>query len=238
MRPTIIMTRLLKLSALSLILAVLCFTELAQAQQYTSVRAGGRAGTWDLFLPLTYAESSTINGQGGSYAHIDPGWGLGFGFGYNITDRFEIGGLWVWNSRSYYANVSTTTGGSRRYSNWMNTSTLQMNGTFYFLTGKVTPFITGGLGITYIDTNIPTTFSGGPTTCWWDPWFGYVCDNYTPTRTENDFTYDIGLGVRFDLDRSFALEAGYYRSWVDVSRATGSTPIFDVWKMDLVFRMW
>ncbi len=232
--------QLFKTGVLVLVLAVLCIAELAgpaQAQQYTTTRPGGRAGSWDFILPLVYSDSTTINGQGGSSVNIDSAWGFGLGFGYNFTDRFQLGGLWTWSSRSYWANNIGGPFNGNHYTNWMNTSTLSVNGTFNFLTGNVTPFVTGGVGITYIDTNIPTGYSG-PSTCWWDPWYGYVCNNYQPTRTENDWSYNAGLGVRFDLNRQFALSAGYYKMWVDVKNATGGTAEFDNWRLDFVFRMW
>jgi opacity protein-like surface antigen len=236
MKKNMFVRQMLKIGILALILAVLCVAELAapaQAQQYTSVRPGGRAGTWDFQLPLTYSNSTTINGQNGTNVFLDDAWGLGIGFGYNFTDRFELGGLWSWNSRSYTATTQGL-GGGRNYTNWMNTSALTVNGTFYFLDGNITPFVTGGVGFVYIDTNIPTGYSGG-STCWWDPWWGYVCDSYTPTYTENDWTYNAGVGLRADVNRQFALQLGYYKTWIEMNN--GTTPDFNIWKFDLVFRM-
>ena len=39
-----------------------------------------------------------------------------------------------------------------------------------------TPYVTGGIGYAFIDTNIPD--SPPQTACWWDPWWGYVCDTF------------------------------------------------------------
>ena len=233
--------RIVKISIASLVLAVLCMSGLvvsADAQQFTSVRPGGRAGTWDIILPLNYAESATINGQNGSSVNVDGGWGLGIGFGYNFTDNFELGGSFNWNERTYSANVTGTGFMGSRYTNWMDTSTVLVNGTFYILNGNFSPFVTGGMGFTYVDTNIPSGYSG-PSSCWWDPWYGYVCNNYyQPTVTRNEWTYNAGVGVRFDLNRQMALRAGYYRSWVEFRNTSGGTPYFDNWAFDLVFRTW
>jgi opacity protein-like surface antigen len=206
----------------------------AEAQNFTSMRSGGRAGTSDFYLPLVYSESATINGQGGSKVDLNADWGFGFGFGYNFTDNFQLNGLFSWSSRSYDATVITDTGATRHYSNYMDSSTLSLNGVYYFLKGDITPFISGGVGITYVDTNIQNGPSTG--TCWYDPWYGYVCSSYVPTKTENDISYNAGIGVRADVNRQFGLQAGYYRTWIDISKASG-TPEFNIWRLDFIFRM-
>jgi opacity protein-like surface antigen len=210
----------------------------ADAQGFTTVRPGGRGGTWDFYLPITYAESATINGQNGSSVDLNADWGFGFGFGYNFNDHFQLNGLFTWNSRSYDALVTGSTntllGPNQRYSNYMDSSTLSLNGVYYILNGDITPFVSGGVGITYVDSNI----QNGPATgyCWYDPWWGYVCNSYVPTKTENDFSYNAGIGVRFDVNRQFGLQAGYYKTWIDISKAS-STPDFDIWRLDIMFRM-
>ena len=206
----------------------------ADAQSYTAVRPGGRAGSWDFYLPLVYADSATINGQNGSKVDINGDFGFGFGFGYNFTDNFQLNGIFNWNSRSYDATVVKTDGTTARYSNYMDTSTFSLNGVYYFLNGNITPFVSGGVGITYVDTNI----QNGPanSTCWYDPWYGYVCSSYVPTKTENDISYNAGIGVRFDASRQFALQFGYYKTWIDISKAS-DTPDFDIWRLDFIFRM-
>ncbi|NTW59668.1 MAG: outer membrane beta-barrel protein [Nitrospirae bacterium] len=206
----------------------------ADAQSYTAVRPGGRAGTWEFTLPLLYADSARISGQNGTSVDINSGYGFGFGFGYNFTDNFQLNGLFNWNSRTYDATTVNTDGTTRKYSNYVDTSTISLNGVYYFMNGDFTPFVSGGVGITYVDTNIPT--GSGSTSCWYDPWWGYVCSSYVPTKTENDISYNAGVGVRFEANRQFALQFGYYKTWIDVSRAS-STPDFDIWKLDFIFRM-
>jgi len=206
----------------------------ADAQSYTAVRPGGRAGTWEFTLPLLYADSARISGQNGTSVDINSGYGFGFGFGYNFTDNIQLNGLFNWNSRTYDATTVNTDGTTRKYSNYVDTSTISLNGVYYFMNGDFTPFVSGGVGITYVDTNIPT--GSGSTSCWYDPWWGYVCSSYVPTKTENDISYNAGVGVRFEANRQFALQFGYYKTWIDVSRASG-TPDFDIWKLDFIFRM-
>jgi opacity protein-like surface antigen len=207
----------------------------ADAQNFTTVRPGGRGGTWDFYLPIVYADSATIKGQNGASVDINADFGFGMGFGYNFNDNFALNGLFTWNSRSYDATrVEAGTGATQRYSNYMDSSTFSVNGVYYFLKGDITPFVTGGVGITYVDTNIQNGL--GSTACWYDPWWGYVCSSYVPTKTENDVSYTAGIGVRFDLNRQFSLQGSYNKTWIDYSKAT-STPEFDTWRLDLLFRL-
>jgi hypothetical protein len=206
----------------------------ADAQGFTAVRPGGRGGSWDFLLPITYSESATIDGQGGSSVDLNADWGMGFGFGYNFTDRFQLNGIFTWASRSYDATIVQDDGTTRRYNNYLDSSTFSLNGVFYFLDGDITPFVSGGVGITYVDTNIQNGV--GSTACWYDPWWGYVCSSYVPTKTENDLSYNAGIGVRFDINRQFGMQGGYYKSWIDMSKASG-TPDIDTWRLDIIFRM-
>jgi len=230
MKRRMIMLLLLLLVGMA---GAMLFAPVAEAQGFTTVRPGGRGGGWEFYLPLAFADSATVNGQGGSSVDISADWGFGFGFGYNINDHFQVNGMMNWNSRSYVATYTTSTG-TGKYNNFMETSTLSLNGVYYFLDGDITPFVSGGVGITYVDTNI----QNGPATgyCWNDPWLGYVCSSYVPTKTESDISYNAGVGVRFDVNRQFSLQGSYNKTWIDIGKASG-TPDFDTWRMDFIFRM-
>lgn len=231
MKRTSIVGLMLVVAAIAV---VALYVPVAEAQSFTSVRPGGRGGNWDFYLPIVYADSATINGQGGSSVDINADFGFGFGFGYNFSDNFQLNGMFTWNSRTYDAKTVNTDGTTRKYSNYMDSSTISVNGVYYFLKGDITPFVSGGIGITYVDTNIPT--GSGSTSCWYDPWWGYVCNSYVPTKTENDFSYNAGIGVRYDVNRQFGLQFGYYKTWIDISKAQGTSD-FDIWRLDFIFRM-
>jgi hypothetical protein len=224
--------------SLMLVFAVLAgavlYVPVAEAQSYTTTRPGSRGGQWEFILPIIFTDSAHIKGEGGSSVDINSDWGAGFGFGYNINDRFQINGVFSWGYRSYDATIVQTDGTTKKYNNFMNTSTLALNGIFYFLEGNVTPFVSGGIGLTHIDTNIPS--GTGSTSCWYDPWWGYMCSTYTPTKTQDDFSYSAGLGVRWDINQLFTLQGSYNKMWIDIQNTSG-TPDFDVYKVDFIFRM-
>ena len=170
------MKRMLKIWALCLIVGIGIFSFLitgAEAQtyttspNYTSSRTENRTGTWEFFLPLTYSPSSDWSGPGGSSLDLDAAWGFGFGAGYNFNEHFQLNGLFSWSARNYAATIINTDGKPRQYGNTLYTSTFALNGVYYFMKGKISPFLSAGVGMTYIDTSIQT--APGSTTCWWDP---------------------------------------------------------------------
>ncbi|MDA8139596.1 MAG: outer membrane beta-barrel protein [Desulfobacteraceae bacterium] len=224
-----------KILAMALILTTMCFSLPGMAGSDGSVlRKAQRAGGWDFYLPLTYAEDAKIEGTHGSKVDINDDLGFGFGVGYNLNNHFQLGGLFNWNSRSYDATATRDDGSTARYSNWLETSTIALNGTYYILDSNITPFVSGMLGYTWMDTNIQDGPSSGY--CWYDPWWGYVCSEYVPTKTASDLSYGAGLGVRFDINRAFSMQCSYNRAWIDIDNASG-TPYFNTWRLDFIFRM-
>jgi opacity protein-like surface antigen len=199
---------------------------LAQAQVGYS---GERQGHWEFSLSPLYQSSNNIDFEGGTTVDIDSELGWELGFGYNLTDQFNLGFGFDWYSPSYDANVVTETGSLTRvtgdYSDWV----MYASGTWNMMEGPWVPYLTAQIGYSYIDTGIP---SGLPqNVCWWDPWYGYICGTTYPTKTSDSFTYGAGLGVRFQVNPSFYMRAGYDMRWMDIGKAT-STPSFDQFRLD------
>jgi opacity protein-like surface antigen len=218
-----------------LFLAVLAVLALAVPAAQARDRGNNGAGSLEFTVPINYTSSTNITGQNGSSADINAALSTGFGMGYNINDNFQINGTFSWGNRNYSA-VTTPTGGSTvtNYNGTLNTSSLQMNAVYYFMAGDFTPFVSGGFGTTYIDSNIPN--GGSSSSCYWDPYWGYVCGTYVPTKTSNNISYSAGLGARMDISRNFALQGSINRMWIDAAQA-GSKPEFDSFRIDFVFRM-
>ena len=198
-----------------------------------AIRKADRGESWDFMLPITYVEDTKIDGEGGSSADINDDFGIGFGAGYNFNNHFQLGGYFSWNSRSYDATVVRNDGSTYQYGNSMDITTLALNGTYYILDKNFTPFISAMVGYTWVDTNI----QNGPPEgyCWWDPWYGEVCSYYVPTKTQSNWNYGGGLGVRYDFNQSFSMQCSYNKSWIDLD-SSGTTD-FDIWRMDFILRM-
>lgn len=197
----------------------------------------GRKGKWEITLQPRYLTGETVGFSGGSSIKIDDDLGFGMGFGYNLTDRFALHLDWSWSNVDYKATIATTDAignptGTDTYSGELDTSTVALNLTAHLLEGPVTPFVVGGIGWTYVDSNIP---SGPPSgSCWWDPWYGYICTSYQDTYGADEFSYSLGIGVRADVSPGFFLRGSWIWQWVDFSRSAGTSP-FDGGRLDIGF---
>lgn len=202
------------------------------APSVASAQGRSRAGSLEFILPVTYSPSTSFTGQGGSSAELNSDLGLGIGIGYNFNDHFQLGGLINWNTRSYNATLMDANGGTRNATGTLDSSTIALNAIYYFSRAGLTPFVSGAIGSTFIDTNIP---NGAPTTgCWWDPWYGQICNTYTPTKTQTGVSYTAGVGVRAEVNRVLSLQGSYNRMRIDLSH---ETPELTLWRLDFVFRM-
>ena len=133
-----------------------------------------------------------------------------------------------------FRTVHTNRGAGSQYNGTLYTSSLQLNAVYYFMAGDFTPFVQGGFGSTYVDSNIPN--GSGSSSCYWDPYWGYVCGTYQPTKTSTNISYSAGLGARYDINRQFAMQASYNKFYIDAPQA-GSKPSADMWRMEFIFRM-
>jgi hypothetical protein len=219
--------------SLKLFLAVITGFALYAPVAEAAGRGNNGAGSMEFSVPLNYTSSSTLTGQNGSSADINAALNMGFGMGYNFNDNFQINGTFSWAQRNYSANT-TGTGNIGSYNGTLYTSSLQVNAVYYFMAGDFTPFVQGGFGTTYVDSNIPNGQSGS--SCYWDPYWGYVCGTYQPTKTSSNISYSAGLGARYDVNRQFAVQGSVNKFYLDAPQA-GSKPSFDMLRIDFIFRM-
>ena len=222
-------------ASLKLFLAVLTGLALYAPVAEAAGRGNNGAGSMEFSVPLNYTTSSTISGQNGSSADVNAALSMGFGMGYNFNDHFQVNGAFTWSQRNYTAKTTPDAGVTpSSYTNTMYASSLQVNAVYYFMAGDFTPFVQGGFGTTYVDTNIPNGTGGS--TCYWDPYWGYVCGTYVPTKTSSNISYSGGVGARYDVNRQFSMQGSYNKFYIDAPQ-TSSTPSADVWRVDFIFRM-
>lgn len=195
---------------------------------------------WEFGADILYQLSQDVDFEGGSSASLEDDFGLTINFGYRFSDKLELQFALDWNDVDYDATLQT-------YSNTNPPVPLNRIGVtgsyeaftpraavvYNFSDGDITPFVKAGIGWSFIDTNIP---DGRPqNVCWWDPWWGYVCGTVQDTRSVDGFTYDLGLGLRWDLGPGYSLKASYEKHWIDLSEASG-TPDLDQFKIGIVYR--
>lgn len=216
---------------LTVALGLFAAASLANSPALCDTRDAG----WDFGIDVIYQDSADLSFEGGSTASLDTDWGLAIAFGYRFNERFELGFALDWQTIDYTATLQSGLVPERRIGvdgdleaftprAWLN---------FNFMEGPITPFVNAGVGWSFVDTNIPN--SRVQLGCWWDPWWGYVCAPYQSTKSIDDFVYQAGAGVRFDLSTGFSLRLAYEKHWFDYGNAS-STPDFDQIKLGILFR--
>ena len=200
-----------------------------------AAHAGGRDVGWDFGGELIYQDSKDIDFDGGSSASLDSDVGLALTFGYRFSERLELTFGLDWNNVDYKANIVTNAIGNAVVSvdGSMESFTPRVGVNFNFLDGPITPYVTGMIGYSFIDTNIPNGPAQG--TCWWDPWYGYICNTWQPTKSVDQFTYGAGVGVRWDVNDAWTMRFAYEKHWLDLSTAS-STPDLDQLKLGVSIR--
>ena len=182
-----------------------------------------RARTSEIYIGPVFTDGKNYTFEGGSTARTDTGYGLNFGYAYNFDEHFAAGVDFTWSESDYRATVQgggTNVGSSGTIHGVLETGTVRFHGTYHLLSGNLTPYVTGGLGWTYIDTNIP---AGLPDLiCWYYPWYGQYCASYVPTHATTKFSYNAGLGLRLDAGK------GVFRllvnsQWADFGGSYGSS---------------
>jgi len=184
-----------------------------------------RGNKSEFYLSPVFTDGKNYSFDGGSSAQTDTGFGFTMGYAFNFDQHKALGVEVSWSDVDYRATVQPGIGNGNASSDirgTLETWTVRFLGNYYFMEGNFTPFVTGGLGWTYIDTNIPT---GLPQNiCWYYPWYGSYCGTYVPTATSTKFSYNAGLGLRMELGKGF-VRALVNQQWMDFGGSYGSDSV-------------
>jgi opacity protein-like surface antigen len=186
----------------------------AQAQSWN--KPSERTKHWDLTLETRYQFEKDVDGEHGSKIGLDDDFAWGFAFGYNISERLLVGLDFGFNQIQYVATaVQAATLTPYDYSGIANADFAFVMAEYNILPKRLTPYVNGAAGWVTTSSNIVEDF---PTGCYWDPWYGYVCNSYPPTYSSDGAGYRLGAGVRYDTGRSFILKLGYQTVWNDLDK--------------------
>jgi outer membrane protein assembly factor BamD len=190
-----------------------------------------RTGRWEARAGLVLQNSSETDFKGGTSVDVASGTGFVVGVDYNFSERLSAGASLSYDSKDYTAEAPGDDPGEIfKLKGDLTTLSLMFDGTYNFLTGPLTPFVSAGLGWSSVDTNIAT---GPPDVgCWWNPWYGYICTSTQDTKTESGFAYELGLGLRYDINEFLVADGLYRMKWVSFDNAEG-TPSYDGFQMNL-----
>ncbi|HAG96358.1 MAG: hypothetical protein CMK83_24650 [Pseudomonadales bacterium] len=219
------------LSLCGLLFSTLFFTALPVHAE------GRRPYTSEFSFRLNYSEAETFNGPNGSYLDVQDDLGFGFSYLYNQSPHWAFGGSFDWIGLDYeaFARADDPANEDFKYRNRMYNYSLNADAVYYLLDQPFTPFVAAKLGWTTIDTNI----SNGPgyNYCWWDYWGGYYCTSYRPTKSESGLSYGVGLGLRWDINRNYALSGSYRWTEVDIDVA-GDNPQHNLWRLEFISKFY
>jgi opacity protein-like surface antigen len=203
---------------ITILLVLLVLSTSVQAQRFNqnSISEGLRDGKFEVGLLLQYQNGSDIDAEGGSALDIDSSTGWGFGFGWNWTEKWNISYRFTLNKPDYAATIvpEDPMEPAQTINYELDKSSHMFNVTYNFLKGPLTPYVQAGLGWTKLDSNI---LSRPPTTgCWWDPWWGWICATDWETFETTEFGYNVGLGLRWDINQMVYMRGSWNREFIKV----------------------
>jgi hypothetical protein len=186
-----------------------------------SAIAQSRAGTDEWSLDLFIFGSKHYVFEGGASARNHGGGGIALSVTRNLNAYFAVGVQGTLSEFDYRAGVAPGAGnaaaGFQRDGD-MDTAGLRFHATWNLLARPITPFLTAGAGVVFLD---PHLESDPPTNaCWIYPWYGEVCGDKAPKGNLTRFTYGVGAGVRHDLPRDLGfIRASVGAEWIHFSEA-------------------
>lgn len=202
-------------------IALLLIASSSVLAQYDNQRkhrspAGSRDTRFETSVILAFQNSKSESSEGGSELDIDSSIGWGINIGWNWTEKWNLAYRYVSTKPDYLAVIVPEDPEllQQTFEQKLSKTSHQLNVTYNFFEGAFTPFVLGGIGWTKLDSNVIT---GGPDLgCWWDPWWGYICFADWETFTTSEFTYNLGLGVRWDINNAIYTRAAYTREFISL----------------------
>ena len=189
-----------------LLCAILGSSLLAQADSR-------RDGRWETSFAVLYSDSEEVGGDNQSEVDIDNDFGIGFGVAYNLNQNIALAFDFAWLEPDYQAVFNTDESGLVSVDHEMDIYSGQFSAIWNIMDGPFTPFLRAGLGWTRIDSNVA---DGPPVTgCWWDPWFGYICQGFYDTYEDNSFSYSVGAGLRYEMPSGMLFKGSINRIEID-----------------------
>jgi len=183
-----------------------------------STGAGNSAARWG--LSEFYIGGAYMGGGSNSLENspieldFDDDWGLTLGGGYHLSNHLYVGGELLF-AKSTFSGTSTEDDTSLQQSmrQWGITGGFEYN----LLEGPLTPYLSAGLGFTYLETDDPTR---DPAYICRPGFYGWWCDWYYPVYSDWFFTYYAGVGLRWDISDRSVVRLSYKLNWISASGVT------------------
>jgi len=177
-----------------------------------------RSDKWEASFKILNTQSTDIGGEDESNIAMKSDFGWGFTLGYNLNPHILFNFDFSSTTPSYDATLVDAEDGSKYQINHkMDLLESQFNVVYSVFASQFTPYVQAGVGWSFVDSNIA---DGPPNSfCWYDPWWGYVCEGYQNTYNDERFSYNAAVGFRYELDNSLFFRVSYKQSWIDFSHS-------------------
>jgi opacity protein-like surface antigen len=200
---------------LSALIACLCG---AGGQAASISESPERAQKTEIYVIGQYLHTDDLKFEGPSgdvtMSVDDTGLG-GFGLGYHFNQFLALRGEFMFGGTSFHGDLPTELGGVIAIDQDAFIQTGRINVDYNILDRRLTPFVTAGLGYQYLETELerlpPVSY------CWWDPFWGWLCTTDEPSASDTFFTWNAGVGVRWDISDQLFIKVLGGANWVDYS---------------------
>ena len=212
---------MLKRLAFITLLVAMSSAVLAQYDHQRKERspAGSRDTRFETSVILAYQNGVDETAEGGSSLEVDSHVGWGFTIGWNWTENWNLSYRLLATKPDYVAVIVPEDPeiGPQTVEHTLSKYSHQFNVTYNFSNRAFTPFVMAGVGATRVDSNIIAGLQAG---CWWDPWWGYICFSDWKTYASTEFSYSLGLGLRWDINNALFTRAAYSREFLSLDNGT------------------
>jgi hypothetical protein len=183
-----------------------------------------RGGTDEWGLHVLFVGSRTYSFEGGASVRNEGGGGGGVSVWRNLSPHLAVGADLTFSQLNTRSSIvpGAGNGGARFESDGdVDTAALRLHATWHLLSGPVTPFLSAGVGVNFVD---PEFRSNPPAdACWIYPWYGQACGARPPESSLTRLGYSAAAGMRFDLPR----RQGFVRlmaggEWIDFDQASSA----------------
>ena len=207
------------------LIALLMCTSTAVLAQYDNQKKerskfGSRDGRIEASVILAYQNGLDVSSEGGSSIDVESTAGWGISIGWNWTARLNFQYRLLSTSPRYAAVIvpEDPDAITQAIEHKMSKYSHQLNATYHFMQGPFTPFLVGGVGYGTLDSNVAS--EPPQVGCWWDPWWGYICHGEWKTFKASEFTYNIGVGLRWDINNAVYSRAVYSREFMSLKNGS------------------
>lgn len=146
---------------------------------------GDREARWEFFVQGGYllGDDAEATDAGLTDIEVEEAFAYGLGLGFNVHQNVSLYGQFFHSASDVTAQMGATA-----LEDDLRLTILELNADWYIFDGTFTPFITGGGGAAFLDSDV---------------------------IDETDLSYNAGGGVRWDLAEHQYLKLLYRHRWID-----------------------